>query len=255
MITFDGLDVYDRRARASVLVVVLLPAVLSAAAWAPGAMLALGLGSLAGVASLVVSFLLVQLGRDPGKRAEQGLWATWDGPSTTRLLRHRDRTLGVALKAHYHARLQSFVADVKLPSADEEALNPLAADDVYAACTKFLIAFTKARPAVFPHIHAANIDYGFRRNLWGWKVLGLPVAGLGALASLLRVALAFEADRSIPLAAVASTVLCLFLLLCWAIWVTPTTVKLAADAYAERLLEACDQMGPSPGLGATPSAG
>jgi len=34
----------------------------------------------------------------------------------------------------------------------------------------------------------------------------------------------------------------LALMLCWAAWVTPSWVRIPAQAYAERLLEACNQL-------------
>src|ERR1700733_1612625 len=54
----------------------------------------------------VVSFLLAEIGRDAGHRKQVGLWASWGGPFTTRLLQWDDTTLSQQTKLNYYSKLQ-----------------------------------------------------------------------------------------------------------------------------------------------------
>ena len=82
-----------------------------------------------------------------------------------------------------------------------------------------------------------HCSYGFRRNLWGLKGVGVALGIVGVAVTLgLLVAhgtLGIEVD--VP-RVVAATVLSAALLLCWSFWITESWVRIPAEAYAERLL-------------------
>ena len=98
----------------------------------------------------------------------------------------------------------------------------------------------------FPHVHRENINYGFRRNLWGLKPWGIAprfcvaVTAVGAdvigrVMSHEQVHLAFQ-----PIVLVADVLL---LLISWIFAVTREMVKRGAALYADWLLEALDVLG------------
>jgi hypothetical protein len=185
--------------------------------------------------------LLAQVGRDAGKRKESRLFASWDGKPTTRLLRHRD-SLNRPLLARRHAKLGALLGTT-IPTAMEEAADLRAADEVYEACTAFLRDKTRDRQQ-FDLIFDENCSYGFRRNLWGMKPLGITVAflALGAIVVLLLIdPPGARVGHRIGTVAVAG-VMNLLLLLGWLFVFTPGWVRVPADAYAERLLEACERL-------------
>jgi hypothetical protein len=235
------LDTYTLRARLLPTLVVGLPLGLAALAWFPRSQswwgpvsgLVIGAGGLA---------LLAQLGRDWGKRKQGKLYDLWGGAPTTRLLRYRDPLNNQVLLARRHARLQELLPDQKIPTPEEERADPQRADDVYEASTAFLKEKTR-NTQQFPLIFEENCNYGFRRNLWGMKPLGIVTSAGGAIAVAALVVIHYRAPN-LPMSSVTPTALVLnsLLLLVWLFWFTPAWVKIAADAYAERLLAASDTL-------------
>src|SRR2546426_4811456 len=69
----------------------------------------------------------------------------------------------------------------KLPTAQQEADDPPAADVVYEACGAFLRDKTRDQKK-FPLVFEENCNYGLRRNLWGMKPIGIAIATLGIAA-------------------------------------------------------------------------
>jgi hypothetical protein len=233
-------DTYNLRARVAPVFVVLIPAIIAVAAWAPEA-LSLKLGSAAAVVSIGLSMLVAQFGRDFGKRKEAGLWEGWGGPPTTQLMRHRNLSFNPVVRGRYHAHLQGLCPNIKIPTAEEEARDPDSADQIYSAATRYLIGATRDTKR-FPLIFKENVNYGFLRNLWGLKPFGLIISLLGASACTLRLWILYHNTRLILPASVAGLLISFALLLAWLFWVTPATVRVPADAYAERLFEACEQL-------------
>jgi hypothetical protein len=237
--SFDLSNAYVRRARLQPAMLVALPLGLATLAWSPGGVVGWSL-----VWSLFVfcggTALMAQVARDRGKKKEPELFRSWGGKPTTRLLRHRDAP-NKTLLGRRHQKLQRLVKGVKIPSVDEELADPGMADEVYEACTAFLLEKTRKK-AEFPLVFEENCNYGFRRNLWGMKPLGASIALLGTLAVALLLILNHRSGVSPSPIVLVCAVLNLLLLLGWLIWFTPDWVRLAADAYAERLLAACEKL-------------
>lgn len=237
---FDNLGVtntYIRRARLQPALIVALPVAVATLAFFPSGLV--GWGTVWGAFVLCGgTALLAQVARDRGKIKEKGLFASWNGKPSVRLLRHHGSANKIVL-ARRHGVLQQLIGSTRIPNSTEEASDPVAADHVYDACTAILIDQTRKK-ADFPLVFEENCNYGFRRNLWGMKPIGLPtsVAGASSIIALLVTnylhGLAFD-----PLAATCFVV-DLLLLLGWLAWFTPNWVRIAAEAYAERLLESCE---------------
>lgn len=232
-------DTYVRRARLQPAMLVALPLALVVLAFSPS-----GLAGWGVLLSLFVwcggTALLAQVARDRGKSKEPELHRAWGGRPTTRFLRHGNAPNKVLLSRR-HKRLQLIVSGVRIPTADEERADPEGADQVYEACTAFLLEKTRSKEH-FPLIFEENCSYGFRRNLWGLKPLGL----LSSTAALAAIAVLFVRSYRTgtvpaPLCFVSAGMTAV-LLLGWLTWFTPSWVKIAADAYAERLLAACENL-------------
>ncbi len=184
--------------------------------------------------------VLAQTARNRGKALEPALWASWGGPPTTRLLRHRDSTVSNHTKARYFTVL-SRSANIVRPTPEEETADPGAADAVYAAAGDWLRPMTRAHAGT-SLVAAKNAAYGFARNLLGIRWIGFA---LGVVTSVGMAAVAHsrwdvpDADfNGAAIAAVAA-------LGCAAIWtsaVNGASVRSVADAYARALLECCDTM-------------
>ncbi len=119
-------------------------------------------------------FILSDTARQRGKAVEKRLLQKWEGFPSKTLLRHRDLTLDPQTKARYHRAAERLIDDLTIPSQDEEARNPEAADDAYETVTKFLLPRTRDRRQ-FGLLFEENVSYGFRRNLLGLKPVGIAV--------------------------------------------------------------------------------
>lgn len=232
------LDSYTLRARLWPVLIVILPLAFALLAWLPGLM-----GAWGAIWSLIVScgglMLLAQFGRDFGKNREPRLYRLWGGKPTTRMLRYRDATNTVTL-SRWHKSLQELLPAVKMPTAAEEIRDSVAADAVYESCVQFLRERTRdARE--FSLIFQENCNYGFRRNMWGMKPIGLTITVVSTIA-VAAVLVLNNVVNGLPVmpAPILYEIMNLALLIMWAKSVNPGWVKMAAEAYAERLLSTCE---------------
>ena len=230
-------DTYDVRARIIPAVLAVLPIGFLAVSWFPDVFSAFG-WPLGIVSSCGLAMLATQLGRHLGKKREPELFRLWGGPPTTRILRHRDHHLNAHTKARYHQKLRDIVPDIKLPDSQREAADPDAADRVYESCVDFLREKTRDQ-ARFGLVHEENMNYGFRRNLWAMKGVGVTSSLVGLAGILLPTVLECRVASVEPLA--IGTLVITGLLL-WTIRVNISWVEVAANLYAERLLAACDEL-------------
>lgn len=233
-------DEYTRRARYLPMLVVLMPCTLPAivlvarfSTWVSalvGPLIALGL-----------PYWLAQAGRDRGKRKEAELYRLWGGKPSTVKLRHRDTTINDHTKARYHATGRALLPTVGFPSAAEETADPVGSDSAYEAFGDLLRERTrdsKKYRLVFEEL----MNYGFRRNLWGWKTVGIALSA--TVLVILSGSLIWSARvRMTPAALLDGAVAVdIGILAFWLFCANPAWVKIAADAYADRLLEASDNL-------------
>jgi len=183
--------------------------------------------------------LLSHFGRDLGKHKEAKLFQMWGGVPTTRMLSHRFTRLDAVTLGRYHTRLKTLLPDLQIPDLADERTNPARAADVYGSCTSFLREKTRDQKA-FPLVLAENVNYGFRRNLYGWKPIALIAVALGTASCALFVTTHVQAESSVLLFGIAGLVVSLTLGVLWMFVIKPNWVRLAADAYAERLIRSID---------------
>lgn len=126
-----------------------------------------------------------------------------------------------------------------MPTQTEEEADPAAADVRYIEATGRLIGLTRDRDR-FATLFAENVNYGTRRNLLGLKPMGGAVAVLtiAVVLVLLLVSSGTLADRAaryaVPLAAA------ILALAAWLGFVRRDWVRVPAEAYADRLVEAVE---------------
>jgi len=205
-----------------------------------------GLGTASGAVLAVVAAIAGQLGRDKGKRLERALWASWGGSPTMQRLRFRAGSRADRVE-RLHARIATITGEV-LPTADEETADPEAADDRYAEASATIRALTRDRSR-FGLLFGENVSYGMRRNLLGLRRIGVVFAVLvilagGLLLSLAGGSLSERAARYGPGAAAG-----VLALVFWIFVVTPSWVKLTAEAYADQFVGAIDILYADPPAG------
>lgn len=116
----------------------------------------------------VFATLLVQLGRDRGKKLEKKIYKGMECKPAIAMLRHRDLRITQHTKRRYVAFLDKNVRGLQLPSPEEERNSPGPSDERYRSAVVWLLAQTANRDQ-FPLIFEENVNYGFRRNLWALK--------------------------------------------------------------------------------------
>lgn len=189
--------------------------------------------------SVALIFLMAQCGRDAGKRKEPELFRTIGGKPSTRLLRHSDGTLPPATKKRYHDFLAANAPGFTPPTLQQETVDPDAADRMYDSAVDWLRAKTRDTK-LHDLLFAENISYGFRRNLWGMKPMGITTCLFGALviAGLFFGIPSF--DMAPPVAAAMLMIITIQIFF-WVVVIRPRWVAIPAEAYAKTLLEFCDK--------------
>lgn len=224
------LDAYTLRARAwpfaltasplIALLAIFLPAEL------PTAFVALGVTG-------AIVFLGSQISRYAGKRVQAELWRRWGGePAVHRLMLSGPRPAGEVAKAR---DVVSAATGVELPTLDDEESDPDGSQERYSLALRSLRDLTRDKER-FHLLLEENIIYGFWRNLFGLRPLGLAAAAVAFVASAgLILWCAGEAGRLawIPgLWAVMAGGLSWLLSDSW--------VRRAAEEYSERLIGAAE---------------
>ena len=239
-------DLYTLRARVQPTIMVALPVIFAVYALLPDYVLFVtaffGLLGVAGGNDIVA-----HVGRERGYKKQDSLWASWDGPPTTRLLRHRRLPGDITLALESRQQFEEWL-DYALPTKEEEEADPIAADEKYKNAIGSLLEATRDTPK-FPLVFAENANYGFRRNLWGLRPIGTPIAVVLVVVSWTLLLLTiwgrpwpdpwwdvfvnFDSRALIwILVGSANTTIAAV----WIFLVKPPWVKIAADTYAKQLM-------------------
>ena len=235
------MDTYDRRARLYPLLILLVPLGLGITSWIPVDFDTLK--TLAGFAvALGLAAFMGQIARDQGKKKEPMLFGMWGGkPSATFLSYQRKQTNLTTLK-RCHARLKELDESLEFPNSEEgENANPDQNRIIYESASDLLVSATRDR-AAFPLVFQENINYGFRRNVWGMKPSGVAIACMGIFLCTIKIRATLLKSALLDQTAALGLIISAMLLTFWVIRVTPNWVKLAADAYARQLILSCENI-------------
>lgn len=228
-------DIYSRKARVYPCVIVLLPIFLLSLVHITNVQAYYHYFTSATLFG-VLSFLLAHIGRDMGKKKEKRLFKHWGGKPTCLVLRHSDDYLNPHLKRDYHSKLQQIFSNIVFPTADEEILDLDAADAIYDRCCLHVISKTRDTDK-YHLLFSENINYGFRRNLWGMKYVALLIAFLCVIFHLLIISSFFTFWDNINIVDYILLAVLLVSIFYWVFSVNKDWVKIPAFAYAERLYE------------------
>lgn len=184
-----------------------------------------------------------------GNKLQAEFYVKWGGEPTTTLLRHRDNTIDPYTKNRIHNWLQDKVKDLKLPSAEEEAQDPVDADSRYASSTHFLREFSRDKKK-FKMIYHDLVAYGFARNLLAVKTLGIIISVVALLASSLLILITLE-DMSLfiengskvkfdEIVSFIPVLVAIAFLVVYFFFINESHLKARAERYAKSLLAICD---------------
>jgi hypothetical protein len=230
------MDSYSRTARLTPALLVALPAsfliliATSPTSWS---------GRIGGlVVASGVPVLVTQIVRDLGRAAEADLFTSWGGEPSTALLRWSGPEARPVVRRRHE--LLSRLFQMELPSLDGEQEDPAAADHIYAMAVAALREHTRDASR-FPLLLKELTSYGFRRNLFGCRRIGIGVVLLSAVATPLLSWMQLPGDLSVR--AVIALLLFdgLYVLLWWRL-VNADWVRVAAKNYAQRLLACAETL-------------
>jgi hypothetical protein len=190
-----------------------------------------------------LSFLLTQLGRDFGKKKEHALWKSWGGMPTIQILRFNNDFLDDLTKKRYHLRLNELCPVEHIPTKELEQINPSEIDKIYSTWTKFMISNTRDTNK-YRLLYKENINYGFRRNLWGLKKIAicLILINICIITLFSGSKLGFNFFFQWTNEYFISLGLLLVILIFWILIVTKDWIKRVAFSYAERLFELTEKI-------------
>jgi hypothetical protein len=232
-----GFDEYDRKARLTPGLLLILPVAFDIVAFGlkqyPAVAIAAAMFGGAGA-----TYLLAILIRQLGKKVEDGLWKDWGGPPTTLLLRMRSPTKNPILRDSWRRAVEAKTG-LTLLSGSAEAADPETADNTVETAVRQLLVY-RDNPS-YPLVKAELIQYGFERNYYAARWYGRVVAllAVGALAfglsdHSLRIG-GLKVSQGGLIAALAINAL---LLAMWLITPSASRAKSAATRYANQLLQA-----------------
>lgn len=196
-------------------------------------------------------YFVSNLCRTLGKRQEENFISQWGGLPTTLILRHRDNTLNDLTKTRYHSFLKKNVPNINsFPTASKETRNPHQADIIYSSSIDWLKEQTRDKKKYYL-LHEENIQYGFRRNLLGVKVIGIYLCLSSILLLLIYNIYSVQLDsnfieilKSLIKGITIFQYIALFFNLtaffCWIFVVNNNWVKEAGFQYAKTLLQSID---------------
>jgi hypothetical protein len=178
--------------------------------------------------SIALLYGLGNIVRALGESMEVELWRNWDGPPSTRYLRHRDRTFGSALKTSLRYAIEQQFG-IHLLSADEELKNRGDADRAIAD------AFVRVRQYLRKRDSDGlwskhNAEYGFSRNLLACRVLWVVVS---LCACIFAGFFAAKTGASVLNPAVAIGIISLICAVYVGWFLLPNATKKIAEGYAE----------------------
>jgi hypothetical protein len=152
-----------------------------------------------------------------------------------------DPRIDAITKARYHARLVQLVPNTIAPTPDSERGDPATADIYYSAWSTHLRNSTRDQKR-FHLLFDELVSYGYRRNLLGLRPYGLLSSLLACLGCSSFVGFTIYLHRELRDAMWLALCVEIMLLAFWIIRVTPAWVRLTADNYAARLVEAVDDL-------------
>ena len=233
-------DRYERKARLYPALLLIAPVVAGAVAMLPAKLS--GLQSLgAALVGCGGAFLLTQLARDAGKKGEKVLFKKWGGLPSVAIFRHRNNQLDAITKARYHKKLTGLVKETKAPTAVQEQADPVGADAVYVAWSNYLRVNTRDTKN-FALLSQENVSYGYRRNVWGLRPVGIVVSILSFLACGIRLYSIYQSTGKFDVDLIGAGAFSAIFILLWSFRFTAGWVRIPADAYAERLAECTETL-------------
>ena len=171
-----------------------------------------------------------------GRWREPALLARWVEYPTTAALRLTNTDADPVARERRRAALEKLYGH-PLPTAEEEATEPARSTQRIRDAERRLRAKAAANAGTSPLLATENRSYGFMRNTWALKPLGviLAVAACG-------VACYLGVDRGWTPSLVVAAGWSAMVTVAWLAFFRPAVIHAVAKDYAERLFDVLDQL-------------
>lgn len=181
-------------------------------------------------------FLFSQLGRDKGKSLEKEMWKKWGGIPSTQVFRYSDNTIDKHTKIRYHKKLMELTGVGENINEMFETTSPNDADEVYKSWSNYLISKSRDTKK-YNLLFQENVNYGFRRNLFGLKTFAIIIIILLMIGCVTYSFIIgnYQLDYSKEL--IISEIILVLFLIFWISKIRENWIKSVAFSYAERLIE------------------
>lgn len=231
---------YEIKGRMFPAILTLLPLGVSVILWYPNLLDSFNTAfTMLGIIIMLV--LLSKISRNKGIKKQQLMLQAWGGFPTTIMLRHRDNTIDPVTKERYHAFLKKKVPNVEIPTPEEENEKPEFYDIHYDSAVKWLREYTRDK-TIYSILHADNANYGFARNTFGMKGVGITLCLLSLALNILGIYEKYGTDIwTIPFKFWVSVSFSIILISIWTFFINKHWVMNFANAYARSLLAACEK--------------
>ncbi|MHB9004810.1 MAG: hypothetical protein ACYC6C_12270 [Coriobacteriia bacterium] len=225
-------DTYTFRARVMPAVITVLPILLlgSLAVATPI------VGLVPAVGAIAIAVWCAEIVRQRGLALEQRLKRAWGGFPTTQMVRFSSHPVDQRLSSR-RASLELVTAQ-ELPDRSTEDSDPEAADAEIEQVIRIGIARVRDVKVESDLLQHENISYGFRRNLFALKPLGLVAVGVSIVGATLGGG---SEPMVLTFIVGADALIGLF----WLAAVTKSWVHEQAKKYAERFFVAIETIASS----------
>lgn len=171
-----------------------------------------------------------------GRWREPTLLARWGGYPTTAALRLTNPDADPVARERRRAALER-VYGHPLPTAEEEAAEPVRSTQRIRDAERRLRAKAAANASASPLLASENRSYGFMRNTWALKPLGLVLA-----VAVCGVACFLGMDREWTSSLIVAAGWSAAVSVAWLAFFRPAVIHAAANDYAERFFDVLDQL-------------
>lgn len=232
------MDEYERKARLYPAFLLIAPIVGTAFA-----LLSIQTSAIQAIGTTILvscggAYYLAQSGRDKGYEKQPELYNKWGGMPSMVIFRHTDNRLDKITKARYHGQLTHLVEETTAPTIEQEKADPSSADEIYTAWSNYLR--TNTRGEKFPLVRKERMDYGYRRNVYGMRPIGILFSLISLVACAIGLYFVYRSTSQYDNALILAGAFSLVLSLLWTFQFTANWVRIPAVAYAERLAESVE---------------
>lgn len=178
---------------------------------------------------LACAYVVGQGMRDRAEPQQKALWSAWGGSPTTQLLRWSNTEISRQEKVQTRSTVLG-IGGFQWPDEAEEAAKPAEADEHYTVLVKAVLSDARRHPDRYERQDRANAHYGFQRNCYYSRSIGVLIASVSAiLAGISMFFPGLVADWK--LVAVVDLV-CIAVLLFWIFGITAGRLRQSADTFA-----------------------